>query len=109
MGQTGAGNKDDLGKDPEKKPNGEGDQDDKLSFYSDDSYEYVKVNLEIEEQSKFKNINNKTIPPLDFVDLPEYETTDEEEEGDEENSYVEPNNPFEKTENEVSQNQMHEQ
>jgi len=42
-----------------------------------------------------------TIPPLDFQELPDYETTDEEEEGDEENSYAEPNNPFEKTENDV--------
>jgi len=42
-----------------------------------------------------------TIPPRDFQELPDYETTDEEEEGDEENSYAEPNNPFEKTENDV--------
>lgn len=42
---------------------------------------------EIFEQSKFKNINNITIPPLDFEELPDYETTDEdEEEGDEDTS-----------------------
>lgn len=34
--------------------------------------------------------------------MPEYETTDEDEEGDEENSYAEQNNPFEKTDNDVN-------
>ena len=72
-----------------------------MSFYSDDSYEYVGYNPDILQRSTFKNIRNVTIPPLDFHDLPEYETTDEEEEGEEENSFAEPNNPFEKTENEV--------
>jgi hypothetical protein len=33
--------------------------------------------------SKFKNINHVHIPSLDFEGLPEYETTDEEEEGEE--------------------------
>lgn len=110
MGQTSAGNKDDLGKEcQDKKQSISEDQADQLSFYSDDSYEYVQLNLDIQEQSKFKNINRMVIPPLDFVDLPEYETTDEEEEGDEENSYAEPNNPFEKTENDMNQDRMHEQ
>lgn len=60
--------------------------------------------------SKFKNIHGVVIPPLDFEDLPEYETTDEEEEGDEEGSYVEANNPFEKTENgDMNRGQMPEQ
>ena len=44
------------------------------------------------------------------MDLPEYETTDEDEEGDEENSYAEANNPVEKTENgEMNRDQMPEQ
>jgi hypothetical protein len=33
--------------------------------------------------SKFKNINNIQLSSLDFEGLPEYETTDEEEEGEE--------------------------
>jgi len=32
------------------------------------------------ETSRFKNINNVLIRELDFKDLPEYETTDDEEE-----------------------------
>lgn len=64
----------------------------------------MQFNPDIFERSKFKNIKNVQIPPLDFHDLPEYETTDEEEdeEGDEENSYAEGNNQLEKTENEVN-------
>ena len=51
-----------------------------LSFYSDDSYEYVQNDLGMTEISRFKNINNLTIRDLDFKDLPEYETTDDDEE-----------------------------
>ena len=87
MGQSN-GNKDDAtggaDKDKNKGIGATEDKSDQLSFYSDDSYEYVPFKEEIFERSKFKNINNVTIPPLDFEDLPDYETTDEdEEEGDE--------------------------
>jgi len=51
-----------------------------MSFYSDDSYELVQNDLEMEEISRFKNINNLIIRDLDFKDLPEYETTDDDEE-----------------------------
>ena len=104
MGQTNnkedgaAAAKDDKDK---NKISGAEDNTDQLSFYSDDSYEYVAYNPDILQRSKFKNIRNVHIPPLDFQDLPEYETTDEEEEGDEDQSYAEQNNPFEKTENDV--------
>jgi hypothetical protein len=53
---------------------------DELSFYSDDSFEYVKINMPLVEKSRFKNINKIKLRPLDFEGLPEYETTDEEEE-----------------------------
>jgi hypothetical protein len=115
MGQTANGGKEGEaagGKDGamDKKQSSGDDQTDQLSFYSDDSYEYVQNNLDIEVRSKFKNVHGVVIPPLDFADLPEYETTDEEEEGDEENSYVEANNPFEKTENgDMNRGQMPEQ
>ena len=87
MGQSN-GNKDDAtggaDKDKNKGIGATEDKSDQLSFYSDDSYEYVPFKEEIFERSKFKNINNVTIPPLDFEDLPDYETTDEDEqEGDE--------------------------
>ena len=49
MGQTAAGNKDEVGKDgPDKKQNSGDEQTDQLSFYSDDSYEYVQLNADIE-------------------------------------------------------------
>jgi hypothetical protein len=57
--------------------------EEELSFYSDDSFEYCPVSLELIELSKFKNVNNIPISALDFEGLPEYETTDEEEEGEE--------------------------
>jgi hypothetical protein len=54
-----------------------------FSFYSDDSFEYVHLDLQLKSKSRFKNIHKVLLPPLDFTDLPEYETTeDEEEEGD---------------------------
>ena len=97
MGQSN-GNKDDVtgsaAKDGQDKGQGGAGEDDQLSFYSDDSYEYVKFNPDIFQRSKFKNINNVNIPPLDFHDLPEYETTDEEDEGEEDNSFVEQKNQY---------------
>ena len=55
-------------------------QEDELSFYSDDSFEYVPISLSLIEKSRFKNVNNIQLSPLNFEGLPEYETTDEEEE-----------------------------
>lgn len=54
-----------------------------ISFYSDDSYEYCPVDQSIAYVSSFKNIHKVIIPHLDFTDLPEYETSDEEEEEEE--------------------------
>jgi hypothetical protein len=59
------------------------DKDDQLSFYSDDSFEYVPVSPELAARSKFHNVNGLRIPELDFEGLPEYETTDEEDEDEE--------------------------
>jgi len=67
-------------KDPIDKADVKDDKSLDLSFYSDDSYEYVQNNLEMTEISRFKNINNVLIRELDFKDLPEYETTDDDEE-----------------------------
>lgn len=53
--------------------------------------------MSLERKTKFKNINGLVLPPLDFKDLPEYETTDDEEDQDDETSYIEANNPFNKT------------
>merc|ERR1712166_173053 len=53
---------------------------DELSFYSDDSYEYCPFDKEIAVLSKFKNINKIRLAPLNFEGLPEYETTEEDEE-----------------------------
>ena len=53
---------------------------DGVSFYSDDSYEYCPFNKEIAVLSKFKNINKIRLAPLNFEGLPEYETTEEDEE-----------------------------
>ena len=53
---------------------------DGLSFYSDDSYEYCPFDKEIAVLSKFKNINKIRLAPLNFEGLPEYETTEEDEE-----------------------------
>lgn len=86
-------------KDPIDKADVKDDKSLDLSFYSDDSYEYVQNNLEMTEISRFKNINNVLIRELDFKDLPEYETTDDDEE--EECSQYEGQNPFEKTENDI--------
>jgi len=33
-------------------------QEDELSFYSDDSFEYVPISLSLIEKSRFKNVNN---------------------------------------------------
>ena len=60
-----------------------GEKEDELSFYSDDSFEYCPFKPELAERSKFTNVNKVHIPSLDFEGLPEYETTDEEEEGEE--------------------------
>lgn len=50
------------------------------SFYSDDSYEPLSCGPD------FCLIKKKPpiVPPLDLANLPEYETSDEEEEGAEE-------------------------
>ena len=53
---------------------------DELSFYSDDSYEYCALFTELAVLSKFKNINKIKLAPLNFEGLPEYETTEEDEE-----------------------------
>lgn len=53
---------------------------DELSFYSDDSYEYCPFFTELAVLSKFKNINKIKLAPLNFEGLPEYETTEEDEE-----------------------------
>lgn len=71
MGQSNNNNKDDAagnavkeGQDKAKAANE--DNTDQMSFYSDDSYEYVPFNPDIFERSKFKNINHIQIPSLDF-------------------------------------------
>lgn len=56
-----------------------------MSFYSDDSYEYVPINYDLARVSRFKNINRILIKPMNFEGLPEYETTDDDEEEEEEN------------------------
>jgi hypothetical protein len=53
---------------------------DELSFYSDDSYEYCPFYKDLAVLSKFKNINKIRLAPLNFEGLPEYETTEEDEE-----------------------------
>ena len=55
-------------------------KDDEISFYSDDSYEYCPYDQELAGVSCFKNKYGLFIPLLDFTDLPDYETSDEEEE-----------------------------
>lgn len=57
-------------------------EEDEISFYSDDSFEYCPFKPELAKQSRFKNLNLIHIPSLDFEGLPEYETTDDEEEGE---------------------------
>jgi hypothetical protein len=87
MGQNQGG---ELG--AEVPPEGEKqDVSDELSFYSDDSYEYCPFNKEIAVLSKFKNINKIRLAPLNFEGLPEYETTEEDEE--EENQGQQPDYP----------------
>jgi hypothetical protein len=79
MGQNAAGEMD-GNKDGNKDGNNEdNDQDSLLSFYSDDSYEYVKCDQEVAALSRFKNKHRVRISNLNFEELPEYETTDEEE------------------------------
>lgn len=60
-------------------------KEDELSFYSDDSYEYVPINYDLARISKFKNVNGIRINSLNFEGLPDYETTDEDEEEEDEN------------------------
>ena len=62
-------------------------EQDELSFYSDDSYEYVPINHDLARISKFKNVNGIRIESLNFEGLPEYETTDEEDEEEDENMH----------------------
>ena len=78
MGQNGA-EQDGTQEQPDSKA-------DEISFWSDDSYEYVPVDEAIVEKSRFKNVHNLHIPELNFEGLPEYETTDEEEEEEEDPS-----------------------
>ena len=59
------------------------DKSDQISFYSDDSYEYCPFDDDLAAISSFKNKFNLIIPLLDFADLPDYETSDEEEEEEE--------------------------
>jgi len=49
---------------------------------SDDSFDYCKINNDMILKSKFKNLRRIKIPKLNFDDFPEYETTDEEEDGE---------------------------
>lgn len=55
-------------------------EDVELTFYSDDSFEYCPVSWRLASRSKFRNTHQIAIPPLDFGDLPSYETTEDEEE-----------------------------
>lgn len=55
-------------------------QDVELTFYSDDSFEYVPVSWRLVSRSKFRNTHKVAIPLLDFADLPSYETTEDDEE-----------------------------
>lgn len=97
MGQNG----------PEDGENGEpiepnqGKDETEYSFYSDDSFEYVAFKPDLVEHSRFKNIRGVHIPLLNFEGLPEYETTDEEDEGEEDESTIEANDPVE-CENEMA-------
>jgi len=51
-----------------------------FSMYSDDSYEYVRNDLSVRKWSTFNNYQRLFIPKLDFNELPDYETTEEDEE-----------------------------
>ena len=59
----------------------------------------------MEQQSKFKNIRNKIISPLNFEELPDYETTEDEEE-DEGEQQIADNNQQEEVSSEGDINEQ---
>ena len=54
-------------------------QEDDFSFDSTDSYEYCNFDTAVMIQTRFKNRHRVKISQLNFENLPEYETTDEDE------------------------------
>jgi len=69
-----------MGNQPEQ----QAEQDNEHSFYSDDSFDNVYYDPTLKEVTCFKNKHKVQIPELVLTGLPEYETTeeDEEEEGE---------------------------
>ena len=57
-----------------------GSQESDYSFDSTDSYEYCDFDRAIMIQTRFKNRHRVKMPKLNFENLPEYETTEEDEE-----------------------------
>lgn len=71
-----------IAKDNGEVPQPEAEEDDQYSFYSDDSYSLIIHDPDPAKTRKRPSI----IPPLNFENLPSYETTSEEEDEDEDNS-----------------------
>lgn len=53
-----------------------------FSFYSDDSYEYIPAGHDFKSRDGKKFALPKSVPKLNFEDLPEYESSSDEEDAE---------------------------
>ena len=60
--------------------NKDGESDDEYSFYSEDSYEYLPRNPDI---TMLRYCRPSYVPALNLGELPDYESTSDEEEAEE--------------------------